>query len=210
MTDGANSQTLAVSAASFFGTLHVSASSTFNVTNGWALALGYVAFTDDLAITSPTHANGTTNTGGNGGSAFLQVLARDYAESNLSTPLVNYVHDFAGSSVNGTFAVTSFPFIYGTQFEIYFSMQATAGSIIDSGSGYSTPNVTGAGSGNSGFFNTLVVNGAQTDSPDATFNSSSGQTYTQTGVIPEPATLLLAGLAIPVILWKRRRGINAH
>jgi len=218
MTDGGNSQTYAVSAASLYGFLHVSASSTFNVTNGWALALGYVGFYDDVTITSPTHANGTagtlhlsyyidgTNTHTGGGNAFLQVIARDYAETDLVNPVVNYVQDFNGASVNGTFAVTAFPFIYGTQFEIYLSMQATAGTITDNGGhGYNNPVVTASGSGSSNFYNTLVVTGMQTDSSDGTFNSTSGQTYTQDGVVPEPATWALVGLAIPVVLWKRRR-----
>jgi hypothetical protein len=226
MTNGGDSNAYAVSAMSFFGILHVSASSTFNVNNGWALALGYVAFTDDLTITSPSHANGTagkltlvysidgTNTTTGGGHAFLQVVARDYSESDLQNPVVNYVHDFNGSSVNGTFFATPFTFTYGTQFEIYLSMQATAGSVIDSGIGYSTPNVTASGSGASNFFNTLVLTGLQTadglGNPvgDSVFDSSSHTPYTQAGIAPEPGTWALAVFALPLLWWGARRARN--
>jgi hypothetical protein len=152
-----------------FGILHVSAASTFNVTNGWALALGFVEFTDDLTITSPSHANGTTgnltvgyyidgtntttNTGGNGGNAFLQVAVREYAETDLTTPVVNYVHDFNGASVNGSFVVNpTLPFIYGTPFGLYFSMQATAGSITDNGGNGTTLQRDRVGVGQFEFF----------------------------------------------------------
>jgi hypothetical protein len=218
LTDGGNSETYAVSASSLFGILHVSASSTFNVTNGWALALGFVSFKDDITITSPTHANGTTgsltvdyfidgtnsttNTGGNGGNAFLQVSVEKRTTADVFVS--GYTHDFNGSSVSGTFAATPITFTYGTAFELYVSMQATAGSIIDSGVGYTFPNVTGSGSGASNFFNTLVVNGLQTGDGDDTF-SATGGAYTASGVVPEPGTFALVGLVIPAVLWGRRR-----
>src|SRR5215813_13681973 len=52
---GADFNTFAQSAAAGFGILHVSASSTFSVTNGFAESLGIVSFTEDLTITSPSH-----------------------------------------------------------------------------------------------------------------------------------------------------------
>jgi hypothetical protein len=223
--NGNDFNTFAESAIASFGILHVTASSTFNVNNGWALALGYVAFTDDLTITSPSHANGTlgkltlgyyidgTTSATGGGHAFLQVIARDYDLNNPSSPLVNYVKDYPNST-NGSFVVpVTMPFVYGTKFELYLSMQATAGSIIDSGVGYSNPNVTAAGSGTVNFFNTLVLNQLQTSDNggipvgDSVIIGDSGTAYTQAGVAatPEPCTWALTALAIPVLVWRRRR-----
>jgi hypothetical protein len=224
---GADFNTFAESALAGYGKLQVSASSTFSVTNGFAESLGIVSFTDDLTITSPGHPNGTlgilhpgytidgSSSSTGGGNAFLQVVARDIdITTNPGNPstLVNYVIDY-NSSVNGSFTVPSaFPFIYGKKFELYISLQATAGSITDDGHhGYSLMPRTAAGSGTADYSHTLVLTQLQTNDgsdnrvTDSTITSDSGTAYTQDGVVPEPGTWALVGLSIPAIIVLRRR-----
>ncbi len=225
LTNGGDTMTWAGDVATAgFGLLHVATDMTnFSVTNGTALSYGFVSFQDMLTISDPSKTGQTGNltvsyyidgsVGHSGsGSGFLQVVTR------VCTPLCtspvpaadNYVADFnsvgASSSYNESLVVPkTFSFTYGTQFEMYFSMQATAGSINDSGpgGGYSNLPVTGSGSGFANFANTLQLNGLQTGDANATFSSDSGTVYTADGV-PEPATLLLCGAPL-VLLFSRRR-----
>src|SRR4029077_14060405 len=98
----------------------------------------------------------------------------------------------------------------GTKFEIYLSMQATAGSITQNGQGYSLGPRTTSRSGVSKFISTLVVNEMQTAAgmgnavTDSMFLAESGTTYTQAGVAPEPATWLLMAFALPAFFLVRR------
>jgi len=105
-----------------------------------------------------------------------------------------------------------FNFRYGTPFDLYFSMQATAGTMIDlSGSGYQLQNRTGDGTGAVDFTDTWVLNGlGTTDSLgnpvlDSTFTADSATPYGQAGVAPEPATLVLSAAAMLAFGLIRRK-----
>ena len=90
-------------------------------------------------------------------------------------------------------------------------MQATAGSITDAGSGYSVQAGTAWGSGTVDSFNALIANHLQTLGSgggavnDSVFTAHSGAHFSRTGVVPEPATWALVGLAIPVLIRRRHR-----
>ena len=206
-----------------FGILHVATDLTgYSVTGGTALSYGYVGFSDFLTISDPalTGQTGTLNVsylidgivGHTGGSsAFLQVVTRVCTPQCVSpVPAAdNYVRDYNPTGSGPTFysetvaVPNNFSFTYGTQFELYFSMQATAGTVTDSGSGYTNPITTGSGSGYANFADTLILNGLQTGDPNAAYSSTSNTVYTAEGVVPEPATWLLC--LVPFGLMIRRK-----
>jgi hypothetical protein len=209
-------------AAAGFGIMHVSTDITsYSVTNGTALSYGYVGFVDFLTISDPakTGQTGTLNmsyffdgvVGKTGqSSAFLQVVGRICTpDCTTVLPANNYVGDFNPSPLvpfqvyNQTVLIpNNFSFIYGSQFELYFSMQATAGTVVDTnGLGYTNPVVTSAGSGYANFANTFVLNGLGTGDPNATYSALSTTTYSSEGVVPEPATILLCGLPLALIAF---------
>jgi hypothetical protein len=220
---GGDINTYAVNAVANIASLHVSASSNYTVTGEYALALGVVSFTDDIVVTSPTHVNGTSgllavgyvidgtnSASGATANAFLQVDVSDYDITNPANPVFvkNSARDFPNSSVNGSFTTPAIlPFIYGKKFELVVSMQATTGTAVDAGVGYSTPDVTGSGSSQSNFFNTLIINSLQSNdnATDLAFAADSGVGYTQEGVVPEPATIALTGFALVAIGLAGRR-----
>jgi len=213
-----------------FGILHVATDLTnYSVTNGTVLSYGYVGFTDYLTISDPAktgqtgslslsyYIDGTVGHTGSS-SAFLQVVTRVCSVTcPPSVPAAdNYVTDFDPSALvplttyNETIAIPkTFSFIYGTPFELYFSMQATAGTITDAGDGgYGNPLSTGSGSGYANFANTLVLNGLQTGDPFATYTSDSGTVYSAAGVAPEPSTMLLCAFALALVAFVKRQ--SAH
>jgi PEP-CTERM motif len=209
-------------ASAGFGILHVATSSNFAVTGNQAWSYGNVTFADTLTINSTTMQGqtGTLNlsyfidgfvydTGSS--TAFLQVVSRVYTDiANPAGPtLQNNVADYTYNplSPSPTFYSESVPlvftFTYGSPFELFFSMQASNGT-YSVGGGYNTIALTGSGSGFSNFADTLIVNGLQTNDPNATFQSGSGTTYTQAGVVPEPSTMFVCGLALIAIYFCRR------
>jgi hypothetical protein len=202
-------------ATATFGTMHIGASvNILNLSNDQAYALGFDSVQDHLTIDSPSqhgqighlvvtyYIDGTISNSGGIADAFLQVVTRILPNTDFA--LQNSVEDDNTSVPAGTHTVpVVFNFRYGSPFDLYFSMQATAGTMIDlSGSGYQLKNRTGSGMGAVDFTNTWVLNGlGTTDSlgnpvMDSTFSADSGTPYTQDGVAPEPATLVLSGAAM--------------
>ncbi len=207
-----------------YGILHVATDLTnYSVTNGTVLSYGNVTFVDYLTINDPakTGQTGTLNlsyfidgaVGRTGdASAFLQVVARVCSVTcpGVVPPADNYVADFNPSGAFTVYnqtvhIVQPFSFVYGTQFELYFGMQATAGTIIDqNGLGYQDLPATGSGSGFANFADTLIVNGLDTGDPNAQFSALSGTTFTAQGVAPEPATVVLCGAPLVFLFFARR------
>ena len=218
LTNGAEFNTFSQVATATAGIMHIGATSSFNVNNSKSWSLGFVSFQDILTINSASkngqtghlilgyHIDGTISQAGQA-DAFLQVVARI-----PGPPLQNSVADY-NSSINSSFVVPLvFNFVYGQQFTLYMSMQAMVGTAIDqNGFGYSLVNRTGTGSGAVNFINTLVVDQLTTNDlnnanvADSVFTADSGATYTQNGVVPEPGSMAMVGLAIPALLWLRRR-----
>lgn len=212
-TFGNDHMTYNDSAASFFGIMHVSTSSSFTVSNNQAFSYGFVAFQDDITVNSLTKqgqpgtltlgytVDGTISQSGQS-TAFLQVVMRVFAPS-----LQNWVDDFPTTTpITGTHVSRAFNIVYGTPFTLYFSMQATNGTVSDLGlMGYNIVTRNGSGSGSADFFNTFRLDGLATDDPNASFASSSMTTYTQQGVVPEPSTFLLGGLGVIAIALSRVR-----
>ena len=196
---------------SFFGKLEAAAHSDFSVTNTWALSVAGASFTEDFIVHSASHPDGTTGMfamgysidGTNSASgiahSFVQVGIKEVDINNPSTVIASVSHDYSGASINQSVMTPAiFPIIYGQKFEMLVFMQATAGSIIDIGVGYQLKDVTGSGVGTSTFDHTLVINSLQTgdNASDLTIESGSGTTYSQAGIVPEPSTLALGGLAL--------------
>ena len=97
------------------------------------------------------------------------------------------------------------PFVYGTPFFLSYFLGTGAGTPID------FTEIVGTGSGSADFFNTLTLTGMQPlDSNlqqvhNAQFSSASGTRYSETGVVPEPATLALTAVGIAGALARAQR-----
>ena len=97
------------------------------------------------------------------------------------------------------------PFVYGAPFFLSYFLGTGAGTPID------FTEIVGTGSGSANFFNTLTLTGLQpldsAESPvrNAQFSSASGTTYSESGVVPEPATLALIAVGIAGALPRARR-----
>jgi hypothetical protein len=208
-------------ASSSYGIMHVSTSDSFTVNGNQAWSYGFVAFQDVLTVNSAGHQGQTgyinlgyfvdgtvSSTGVSDG--FNQVVMRV-----TTSGLQNWVDDIHASTA-GSVYTHLFQITYGTPFTLYFSMQATGGTAVDSGTGYSFVNKTGSGTSNVNFSNTFDLDQLTTLGSDqttvlndTTFDSESGTAYSQSGVAltPEPGTLLLGftGLLAVIVAARRRR-----
>lgn len=216
LTSGGETLGFTDQASALFGIMHIAASANFtNLSNDQAFSIGYAAIQDNLVINSATkngqvgnlvisyYLDGTVSKSG-AGNAFNQVVA---TVTNPGQAMQNNIDDYQGTVLPGTYQVPLvFHFVYGTSFTLYFSMQATTGTVFDQGGvGYSVVNATGSGSGSANFFNTFVLNGLNTDASDAIYSGGSTN-YGASGVAPEPATFALSGAAlIAVALWRRKK-----
>lgn len=195
-----------------YGIMHVSTDNTFTVHNDQAWSYGAVSFQDVITINSATHQgqtgfvllgyhiDGTVSSSGIS-DAFNQVVMR----VNPNTPqLQNWVDDYHGNIPAGTFETHLFQITYGTPFTLYFSMQATGGTAVDSGQGYSFISKTGSGTSSVHFEDTftldqlLTEDSAQGAVGDSTFQSQSGTVYTQQGaqIAPEPVMFFPAAIGL--------------
>jgi hypothetical protein len=223
LTSGTESLGFTDYATATFGIMHIGASVNIsNLVDDQAFALGFDSVQDHLTIDSPSmhgqighlvvkyYIAGTISNSGGVANAFLQVVTR---VSNPGSASQNSVEDDNASVAPSTHTVPMvFNFIYGNPFDLYFSMQATAGTMIDqNGLGYQLQNRTGSGTGTVDFIDTWVLNGLGTldsqDNPvmDSTFTADSATPYTQDGVVPEPATLVLSGAAMLALAFIRRK-----
>jgi hypothetical protein len=196
-------------ATSNFGVMHVSTSDSFTVANDQAWSYGFVAFQDSITIHSATHEgqagfvtlgyhiDGTVSATGVS-DAFNQVVMRVFNPN-----LQNWVDDFHLSTGPAGLTLThQFAIVYGQPFTLYFSMQATGGTAVDSGQGYSFVSKSGSGTSAVNFADTLTLTQLTTlDSnhgaiSDSTFVSDSATVYTQSGVVPEPAMLFPGAIGL--------------
>ncbi len=208
--DAGNSLSATASGNASFGVLSARALASFNIagpsTN--AFAFGQAVFTDVITIDfAPWNGNpgllyvsytldGTTSSSGSGSGRALVQLFAGTDTSNAQSRFQNY-----SSSTSGVFSVGApIQFVFGQPFGLNFSLLACAGGGSLFGCG---PQVSGAGSATSDFFNTFVLSGLiPTDlngnqAPGATFSSASGTSYSVDGVVPEPATI---SMAVPLII----------
>ncbi len=171
------------------------------------MTVNFAPFTGSMGLLEVDYTlDGTVALGGtlSSSSAVLGVSA--FVCSNYSFVIGNCVDpgftsqaNTFTSSVSGTFAFPQFfRFTYGTPFDFHFGLFATT----DVGPGASAI----ADASDTLILSGLKVFDAQGDPvPEATFTSGSGTQYTQSGVVPEPATflLLLPGLALIAVLARK-------
>jgi len=194
---------------SIFGTLRVSADSTFTEAGGLRGGTSTFAdFLDIVTIDSPLFhgmpgessmgytLDGTITSSGFG-SAQAEVVGCAGSLDACETSLAQ-IQDYT-SSVSGSFSFPDlFTFTYGTPFDLFFSLAA-----VD--------HYTGSGSATADFTNTLRLSSLQLFGPDgqpvtgATFTSASGTQYGPNGVVPEPASALLLGSAAVLLISRCRK-----
>ncbi len=213
--------TVSLSAASTYGDLHASSSSSFNIpgpTPATGGALASAQFTDILTIDFAPWAgqpgllnvnytlDGSISSTGEilygYGNGFATILER---AGDPATGAFSYVKtQYYTSSTSGTFSIPPIPFIYGQPFFFTFGLFSGAGTYYDGAPGgvFCNCTATGQGSGSSQFFNTLLLTGLHpTDAngnpaTGAVFISGSGTQYSTNGVVPEPSNLFLLATGV--------------
>jgi hypothetical protein len=205
-----------------YGVLRASSSGSFDITGSpqTAVVSGVSAFRDIITINfAPWNGqpgllyvsytlDGTISITG---SAVAGVNVETYGgPTDSSGSFQNYT-----TSQSGTFAaIAPIPFVYGQPFNLGLELWTTVGTVNPNNLLLSTTS-TGSGVGSADFSNTLILSGlTPTDANGnqaigAQFSSASGTSYSVDGVVPEPASALLAVLgSLSAIAAMRARRLH--